>query len=90
MEHVKIAKTTLKSFKDSFFSHRDRLESYFACGKEFKPWDFRSEMLFSRFEMLLNCLLKIEVLLIAFIAGKRHYLRNMGYSQVCRWQDPSF
>ncbi|KAM6210848.1 LOW QUALITY PROTEIN: dynein axonemal heavy chain 11 [Sarcoramphus papa] len=60
LEHVKIAKTIFKSFKDSFFSHRNRLESYFVCGKEFKPWDFRSEMLLSRFDMFLNRLLEIE------------------------------
>ncbi|KAM7123899.1 LOW QUALITY PROTEIN: dynein axonemal heavy chain 11 [Ciconia maguari] len=64
LERVKIAKTALKSFKDLFFSHRNRLESYFTCGKEFKPWDFRSEMLFSRFDMFLNCLLTIEEIFI--------------------------
>ncbi|KAM6338976.1 LOW QUALITY PROTEIN: dynein axonemal heavy chain 11 [Podargus strigoides] len=60
LEHVKIAKTALKRFKDLFLSHKNSLEIYFACGKEFKPWDFRYEMLFSRSDMFLNCLLKIE------------------------------
>jgi len=37
LEHLKIARITLKGFKESFFTHRNRLEIYFAHGKEFKP-----------------------------------------------------
>ncbi|KAM9302491.1 LOW QUALITY PROTEIN: dynein axonemal heavy chain 11 [Morus bassanus] len=92
-EHVKIAKTTLKSFKDSFFSHRNRPESYFACGKEFKPWDFRSEMMFSRFDMFLNRL-KIEEIFINLLEfqklGKLEFSGIEGTifsEQVCRMNE---
>lgn len=69
LDHVKTAKTTLKSFKDLFFNQRNILESYFAYAKEFKPWDFTSEMLFSRSDMFPKSSLKIEVLLIIYAVG---------------------
>lgn len=68
-EHVKTAKTPLKSFEDLFFNHRNMLESHFTCAEEFKPWDFTSEMLFSRSDMLPKSSLKMEVLLIIYAAG---------------------
>uniref|UniRef100_A0A7M4FBW4 Dynein axonemal heavy chain 11 n=1 Tax=Crocodylus porosus TaxID=8502 RepID=A0A7M4FBW4_CROPO len=60
LEHVQIAINNVKSFKNSFVSHRKKLESYFTNGKEFKPWDFQSKMVFARFDMFLNRLVKIE------------------------------
>ncbi|XP_075778340.1 dynein axonemal heavy chain 11 isoform X2 [Pelodiscus sinensis] len=60
LEHVKIAVNTLRSFKMFFFSHREKLASYFTNDKEFKPWDFQSNMVFARFDLFLNRLVKIE------------------------------
>uniref|UniRef100_A0A8C5F0M4 Dynein axonemal heavy chain 11 n=1 Tax=Gopherus evgoodei TaxID=1825980 RepID=A0A8C5F0M4_9SAUR len=65
LEHVQIAVNTLRSFKNFFFSHREKLASYFTNSKEFKPWDFQSNMVFARFDLFLNRL-DIFVVMLEF------------------------
>uniref|UniRef100_A0A8C3PC88 Dynein axonemal heavy chain 11 n=1 Tax=Chrysemys picta bellii TaxID=8478 RepID=A0A8C3PC88_CHRPI len=67
LEHVQIAVNTLRSFKNFFFSHREKLASYFTNGKEFKPWDFQSNMVFARFDLFLNRLVKIEDIFVIML-----------------------
>ncbi|XP_039379207.1 dynein heavy chain 11, axonemal isoform X1 [Mauremys reevesii] len=67
LEHVQIAGNTLRSFKNFFFSHREKLASYFTNGKEFKPWDFQSNMVFARFDLFLNRLVKIEDIFVIML-----------------------
>ncbi|EMP26627.1 Dynein heavy chain 11, axonemal [Chelonia mydas] len=67
LEHVQIAVHTLRSFKNFFFSHREKLASYFTNGKEFKPWDFQSNMVFARFDQFLNRVVKIEDIFVIML-----------------------
>uniref|UniRef100_A0A8C4YFM3 Dynein axonemal heavy chain 11 n=1 Tax=Gopherus evgoodei TaxID=1825980 RepID=A0A8C4YFM3_9SAUR len=67
LEHVQIAVNTLRSFKNFFFSHREKLASYFTNSKEFKPWDFQSNMVFARFDLFLNRLVKIEDIFVVML-----------------------
>nr|XP_032639292.1 dynein heavy chain 11, axonemal isoform X5 [Chelonoidis abingdonii] len=67
LEHVQTAENTLRSFKNFFFSHREKLASYFTNGKDFKPWDFQSNMVFARFDLFLNRLVKIEDIFVIML-----------------------
>nr|XP_006007896.1 PREDICTED: dynein heavy chain 11, axonemal [Latimeria chalumnae] len=67
LEQLQAAVSTLRAFKDSFFSHRQGLQCYFTNGGQFKPWDFHSQMVFARFDRFLNRLLKIEDLFVVMI-----------------------
>lgn len=60
LEHVQIAVNVLKSFKHSFKSHRSNLGSFYGDSNEFKPWDFRSQLVFARYDRFLERLMKIE------------------------------
>lgn len=62
LEKVQEAHSSLRSFKDTFFSQRKKLATYFTKSQEFKPWDFQPQMVFARLDMFLNRLGKIEVL----------------------------
>lgn len=61
LEQLQDALNILKSFRDSFFSYRKRIASYFTNSQDFKPWDFQPQMVFARFDMFLTRLEKIEV-----------------------------
>uniref|UniRef100_A0A8C8VJF2 Dynein axonemal heavy chain 11 n=1 Tax=Pelusios castaneus TaxID=367368 RepID=A0A8C8VJF2_9SAUR len=65
LEHMQIAVKILRIFKNSFFSHREKLASYFTNVKEFKPWDFQSNMVFARFDKFLNRL-DVFVIMLEF------------------------
>ncbi|XP_074840744.1 dynein axonemal heavy chain 11 isoform X2 [Carettochelys insculpta] len=67
LEHVQIALNTLRSFKNFFYSYREKLASYFSSGKEFKSWDFQSSMVFARFDLFLNRLVKIEDIFVIML-----------------------
>ncbi|KAM9308794.1 LOW QUALITY PROTEIN: dynein axonemal heavy chain 11 [Gastrophryne carolinensis] len=60
LEHVRIAINVLRSFKLSFQSHRSNLGSFYRDSNEFKAWDFRSHLVFSRYDRFLERLMKIE------------------------------
>lgn len=61
LEHVQIAVNVLRTFKQSFQSHRNNLGSFYRDSNEFKPWDFRSQLVFARYDRFLERLMKIEV-----------------------------
>ncbi|CAM9221157.1 unnamed protein product [Bubo scandiacus] len=70
LEHVKIAKTTLKSFKDSFCSQRNRLESYFAYPRCWFPdLMFLNHLLIEKFINMLE-FQKLKKLEFGGIKGK--------------------
>ncbi|XP_030057583.1 dynein axonemal heavy chain 11 [Microcaecilia unicolor] len=60
LEHVRISVDVFRTFKHSFFSHRENLPKYFTNSKECKPWDFHSQMVFERFDKFLNRFMKIK------------------------------
>ncbi|XP_040289656.1 dynein heavy chain 11, axonemal [Bufo bufo] len=63
LEHVQIAVNVLRTFKHSFQSHRNNLGSFYRDSNEFKPWDFRSQLVFARYDRFLERLMKIEDIL---------------------------
>ncbi|XP_075070448.1 dynein axonemal heavy chain 11 [Mixophyes fleayi] len=60
LEHVQIALNVIRSFKHSFQSHRSNLGSFYRDSNEFKSWDFRSQLVFARYDRFLERLMKIE------------------------------
>uniref|UniRef100_A0A8C0G3E5 Dynein axonemal heavy chain 11 n=1 Tax=Chelonoidis abingdonii TaxID=106734 RepID=A0A8C0G3E5_CHEAB len=97
LEHVQTAENTLRSFKNFFFSHREKLASYFTNGKDFKPWDFQSNMVFARFDLFLNRLdifvimlefQKLEKLEFGGVKGKtlseQIYRMNEEFTESCK------
>ncbi|KAG8443036.1 hypothetical protein GDO86_011741 [Hymenochirus boettgeri] len=60
LEHIHNTLNVLQSFKNAFLTHRDNLESYYSDRKYFKFWDFRSEMVFARFDRYLERLMKAK------------------------------
>ncbi|XP_060103688.1 dynein axonemal heavy chain 11 [Heteronotia binoei] len=67
LEHLQEALNTLKSFRDSFFSYRKRIATYFSNSQEFKSWDFQPQMVFARFDMFLTRLEKIEDIFVIML-----------------------
>ncbi|KAG8573239.1 hypothetical protein GDO81_012334 [Engystomops pustulosus] len=63
LERVQIAVNVLRTFKHSFQSHRNNLGSFYRDSNEFKPWDFRSQLVFARYDRFLERLMKIEHIL---------------------------
>uniref|UniRef100_A0A8D1IYR5 Dynein axonemal heavy chain 11 n=1 Tax=Sus scrofa TaxID=9823 RepID=A0A8D1IYR5_PIG len=60
LEKVQVVINVFKTFKNSFFNYRKGLASYFMGKKEMKPWDFRSHLVFWRFDKFLDRFMKIE------------------------------
>ncbi|XP_054847065.1 dynein axonemal heavy chain 11 [Eublepharis macularius] len=67
LENLKEALNTLRSFRDSFFSQRKRIATYFSNSQEIKPWDFQPQLVFSRFDMFLTRLEKIEEIFVIML-----------------------
>nr|XP_056713421.1 dynein axonemal heavy chain 11 [Euleptes europaea] len=67
LEYLQEALNTLRCFRDSFFSHKKRIATYFCNSQEFKPWDFQPQMVFGRFDMFLTRLEKIEDIFVTML-----------------------
>ncbi|MEE6466363.1 hypothetical protein FKM82_006924 [Ascaphus truei] len=67
LEHIQIALNVLRSFKHSFLSGRRKLGTYYRDSKEFKSWDFQSEMVFARYDRFLERLMKIEDIFVTMV-----------------------
>ncbi|XP_031759446.1 dynein heavy chain 11, axonemal [Xenopus tropicalis] len=67
LEHVQAALKVLQSFKHAFFTHRASLQTYYTDRTQFKAWDFRSEMVFAKFDRFLERLLKIEDIFVIML-----------------------
>lgn len=61
LEQVQKALNTLRKFKDAFFKQKKKIAPYFTNSRDIKPWDFRPQLVFSRFDQFLNRLEKTEV-----------------------------
>ncbi|XP_063306953.1 dynein axonemal heavy chain 11 [Pelobates fuscus] len=71
LEHVQVTLNVLKSFKLSFLSHRSKLQTFYRDSREFKPWDFRSQMVFARYDKFLERLMKIEDIFVTMLEFQR-------------------
>ncbi|XP_039198067.1 dynein heavy chain 11, axonemal isoform X1 [Crotalus tigris] len=67
LEQVQSALNTLRSFKDAFFNERTQVATYFTSSQEVRFWDFQPQMVFSRFDMFLNRLEKIENIFVTML-----------------------
>ncbi|KAG8139083.1 hypothetical protein E2320_001864 [Naja naja] len=67
LEQVQSALNTLRSFKDAFFNERKQVATYFTSSQEVRFWDFQPQMVFSRFDMFLNRLEKIENIFVTML-----------------------
>ncbi|XP_053322781.1 dynein axonemal heavy chain 11 [Spea bombifrons] len=71
LEHVQVALGVLRNFKHSFLSHRSKLGTFYRDGKRFKPWDFKSQMVFARYDRFLERLMKIEDIFVTMLEFQR-------------------
>nr|XP_020748715.1 dynein heavy chain 11, axonemal isoform X1 [Odocoileus virginianus texanus] len=67
LEKVQVAINILKTFKNCFFNYRRGLASYFMGNKKLKPWDFRSYLVFCRFDKFLDRFMKIEDIFVTIL-----------------------
>ncbi|KAB0340770.1 hypothetical protein FD754_022843, partial [Muntiacus muntjak] len=67
LEKVQGAINILKTFKNCFFNYRRGLASYFKGNKKLKPWDFRSYLVFHRFDKFLDRIQKIEDIFVTIL-----------------------
>ncbi|KAF4019994.1 hypothetical protein G4228_011768 [Cervus hanglu yarkandensis] len=67
LEKVQVAINILKTFKNCFFNYRRGLASYFMGNKKRKPWDFRSYLVFRRFDKFLDRFMKIEDIFVTIL-----------------------
>ncbi|KAM4689042.1 dynein axonemal heavy chain 11 [Discoglossus pictus] len=67
LERVQIALKALRSFRNSFSSYRSKLGAFYTDSKKIKLWDFRSQMVFARYDRFLERLMKIEDIFITML-----------------------
>ncbi|KAB0376184.1 hypothetical protein FD755_012827 [Muntiacus reevesi] len=67
LEKVQGAINILKTFKNCFFNYRRGLAGYFKGNKKLKPWDFRSYLVFHRFDKFLDRIQKIEDIFVTIL-----------------------
>uniref|UniRef100_A0A8C5KUF0 Dynein axonemal heavy chain 11 n=1 Tax=Jaculus jaculus TaxID=51337 RepID=A0A8C5KUF0_JACJA len=67
LEKVQVAINILKTFQNSFFKYRKRLEKYFTGNTEPRPWDFQSHLVFCRLNKFLDRLMKIEDIFVTIL-----------------------
>ncbi|XP_058258889.1 dynein axonemal heavy chain 11 isoform X1 [Hemibagrus wyckioides] len=68
VERVQRALQVFKAFKQTFQQYRDRLTStgpYGQLGRPVKPWDFPSQIIFQRTDLIMERLLMIEELFVS-------------------------
>lgn len=61
MERVQITISVLRTFKQLFHTHRQRIPKYYRHSQTIKLWDFPATLVFQRSERIMERLLMIEV-----------------------------
>lgn len=61
VERVQITISVLRTLKQLFHTHRQRIPKYYRDGQTIKPWDFPASLVFQRLDRIMERLLMIEV-----------------------------
>ena len=61
VERVQITISVLRTFKQLFHTHRQRIPKYYTHSQDVKLWDFPATLVFQRSDRIMERLLMIEV-----------------------------
>lgn len=68
VERVQIAILVLRTFKQLFHTHRQKITEYYRHSQAIKLWDFPAALVFQRSERIMERLLMIKVHELVIIA----------------------
>nr|XP_015213314.1 PREDICTED: dynein heavy chain 11, axonemal [Lepisosteus oculatus] len=94
LEQVQASLKVFRCFRETFVSCREKLAGFIRSGETFKPWDFPSQMVFTRCDRLLARLLEVEDLLLIMLEFQKLEKLEFGGSKgkvfsdgICKMRD---